>query len=244
MQYGRDSLLSNSAKKSRLVPAAFHPHPQGPPPCGMTPVYDNYINFSIDSSQTINGPHTIYSTAVVEGYTTVNGYCASLHHGTVYNNIDSDQNPFQTGPNVTPPTYISVSNSDSATGSPGQVFNNVYSVVITCSTAGAFFYNWNVTFAAEIAVTTAQVVGGGPGAWQLGPFPNYWCNLVPPQYLPPDFQPFVYAGRETTVNYTLGDAVCISSNALSHGWHCSPGPAIVIVGQIEKQFCTANTPAY
>jgi hypothetical protein len=99
-------------------------------------------------------------------------------------------------------------------------------------------------YKAEIATTWAQVTGGAPRAWALGPFPNYWCNPQVPQFLAPDYQPRLYLGQIEPF-YTIGDSLCISAQNISPGWHCSPGIGQPVYVQIPKSnLCTATFPVH
>jgi hypothetical protein len=235
MQYARDPLLSFSGvKKPRLVPAAFHPRPQEPP-CVMKPYYDNYVNFSIDSAQPVIGPHTIYSTAVVEGYAQVSGFCLSLHHGAVWSNMNNDSNPFQFGLNVTPPSYISVSNSDSAVGVPGQVINVTGDVQIICSTVGTF-YNVDWFLDAEVAYTRSLNTGvtRGTTTCPSGDQCTIWTTFpyCTPSTTPPDWSPNLYVAPsdlpEVDVAYIDAITACVRITGTGQSaWVCLPSAASI-----------------
>jgi len=97
----------------------------------MTPQYSSYVNYSIDASH-------IYATAVVDGSTSCDPNCplGAMHTGKVYLHLGSTGG-WVNGNTVTPPTYLSVSNSQTINATPGVNYAESDEEEVYCSGLGS-----------------------------------------------------------------------------------------------------------
>lgn len=93
----------------------------------MTPQYSSYVNYSVDASH-------IYATAVVDGSTSCDPNCppGAMHTGKIYLTLGSTGG-WVNGNTVTPPTYLSVSNSQTIVGVPGVTYDESDEEEVYCS---------------------------------------------------------------------------------------------------------------
>lgn len=215
---------------------------------GMTPHYSASRSGSV--SWDANGNATVYETPVVSGYTSCS-YCPYNHYGFVENTLNGGA-PVQ-GPNVSAPSYISVSN-----GQQAQFLSGCFSAIfpeecnmtfdeeakVHCNGINGYIYNWSNPFSdfhfkLEAAVTFSQVTG-----W---PSPNVatlqdWCQLA---YEPPDYNPNILLNAQAGATYVLGGAVLLNSTWNSGFWLVvSPGIATSLTGTYTRKYCTHNIPPY
>ena len=117
----------------------------------MTPEYSSYTSFALDAG------FYIYSTAVVDGFTTIGNteYCnisGATHHGTVYNSLNGTGG-WVTGTAVAPASYLSATNSEDIVAQPGVVYTDDVDDEVICSFVGALYNTSIVPITVRIAVT-------------------------------------------------------------------------------------------
>jgi len=201
----------------------------------------HYANYN-SQTLSIDGT-TVYSTVQTSGYATMMGSCPPnvTHTPKAYNYMKNMGTgaavggQYYSGTPGCPSCNISVTNTLSLPVQPfvSTAIEATVGSQVSCSVAGLFFSWPNAEIDISLSVTKSQVVGGSVGSWVLTPF----CT---PTTTPPNFQPVVYFGREPSPSYTLGDAICVSANFLPYGWHCSPGPAVVVTD--NTRFACTKTP--
>jgi hypothetical protein len=106
----------------------------------MTPQYSAYLNHAVDASH-------IYATGVVDGSTLCDPNCppGAMHTGKVYLQLGSSGGSWVYGNRVTPPTYLSVSNSRTINATPGVVYPESDTKNVNCSIVGNFFNSGGTT---------------------------------------------------------------------------------------------------
>jgi hypothetical protein len=102
----------------------------------MTPEYSSYVNYSIDASH-------IYGTAVVDGSTSCDPNCppGALHTGKVYLVLGSTGG-WVNGNTVSPPTYLSVSNSQTLDATPGVDYAESDQEACTVASSAIISLKW------------------------------------------------------------------------------------------------------
>lgn len=268
----RDMLVQNTIEllQASLSKESFHPekmipnyiapaktdatmHRHGtrflPTQNGMSPHYSTSRSSSV--SVDANGNETYYETVVVSGYTTCS-YCPFIHQGHAGNTLNGGGIVY--GPQVSPPSYISVTNQQSFF-EPSTCFNAIFPEScnttweeegqVHCSGTGNNIYNWSnpfewFQFTMHPAIVFSKVNSGGPGqGWY---HVSEWCQ---PQYVPPDltmvlinqtqnFTPTFFETAGMVVNSTLTSGVWLSTPGLSQG----------LTGGWDLQYCTHTTPPY
>jgi hypothetical protein len=117
----------------------------------MTPQYSSYVTHSADTTH-------IYATMVVDGTTTgcsLPPYCINVNHqGKVYLTL-AGTGGWVYGSQVSPPSYLSVSNAQSLAYTPGSDYTEVTEADVYCSGLGHNIFSYLNSQHIELAVTEA-----------------------------------------------------------------------------------------
>lgn len=188
----------------------------------MTYDYSSYDTNSFDSTH-------IYVTAVVDGSATCNNIhieslnCSAVtHQGQVYVEL-GNTGGWVYGPKVNPNNYISVSNAQSITPTPGAEYTLNADGAVFCSAAGTVFLEEFPTEHFEFAWTMGKYTGikglCNPTTLECAYYVMNWCTSGT---TPPD---------DDLTGQTIADVVqynywkvlseCVSLNG-HQPWACNP----------------------
>lgn len=131
----------------------------------MTPQYSEYDTFSGDMS------NHIYTTVVVDGYTTIHPspYCNinNTYHTPCATNVLNGTGGQICGARVSPASYLSLSNAQQIVAVPGVAYVMTESAMVLCSAVGSIFGVPSTALYVEEAVTYSKKIGGTSGNWQI-----------------------------------------------------------------------------
>lgn len=127
--------------------------------CGlsMVPEYSAYSTSAIEST-------TIYTYVTVQGYAVIypSAGCTLqgvTHQGRVYN-MTSTTGGWVDGPATCPSCFISVSNNQSFTGTPGATYPYTWEGEIYCSKDGVFYSDGASSNVADVSAVISQITSG------------------------------------------------------------------------------------